>query len=206
MIRPLRDTPLPVSPEVQPVWELARMFPSQGCWDERDYLDLDVNWLIELVDGHLEFPPMPTDDHQGIVGFLYLLLIQGVRSRGGVVRLAPMRLRIRLDKMREPDLLVLLPQHQHYRGKKFWTGADLVVEVVSPDDPDRDLVTKRADYAELGVPEYWIVDPRDESLLVLTLDAGAYRETRHTRGEAAVSTLLPDLRVDVAAVFDAARV
>ena len=32
-------------------------------------------------------------------------------------------------------------------------------EVVSPDRPERDLVDKRIDYAEAGIPEYWVVDP-----------------------------------------------
>jgi hypothetical protein len=38
----------------------------------------------------------------------------------------------------------------------------------TPDNPDRDLIGKRADYAEGRIPEYWIVDPRDESITVLT--------------------------------------
>ena len=50
---------------------------------------------------------------------------------------------------------------EQYRNQdRFWLGADVVVEVVSPDDLGRDLVVKRADYAEAAIPEYWIVDPR----------------------------------------------
>ena len=51
-----------------------------------------------------------------------------------------------------------------------------MVEVVSPDDPGRDLVEKRADYAEAGIAEYWIADPRDQTIRVLTLQDGAYVE------------------------------
>ena len=36
------------------------------------------------------------------------------------------------------------------------------------------LVEKRADYAEAGIPEYWIVDPRDETVTVLALEGDAY--------------------------------
>jgi Uma2 family endonuclease len=46
---------------------------------------------------------------------------------------------------------------------------DLVVEVVSPDDPDRDYVTKKKEYAEAGIPEYWIVDPDVHLVEVYTL-------------------------------------
>ena len=59
---------------------------------------------------------------------------------------------------------------------RFWTGADLVVEVVSPDDPSRDFVQKRGDYAEAGIPEYWIVEPGTETITVLTLAGGTYVE------------------------------
>ena len=42
---------------------------------------------------------------------------------------------------------------EQYRNQdRFWLGADVVVGVVSPDDPGRDLVVKRADYAEAAIP------------------------------------------------------
>ena len=79
-----------------------------------------------------------------------------------------------------------------------------MVEVVSPDRPERDLVDKRMDYAEAGIPEYWIVDPRDETITVLELHADGYVEhgVYHRGGEAA-SPLLPGFGAVVAEVFDA---
>ena len=72
------------------------------------------------------------------------------------------------------------------------------------DDPDRDLVEKRFDYAEAGIPEYWIVDPRDETITVLVLEGDAYVEQgAYARGDMATSPLLDGFAADVAAVFDA---
>ena len=51
-----------------------------------------------------------------------------------------------------------------------------MAEVVSPDDPPRDPVVKRADYAEAAIPEYWIVDPRVETVTVLKLAGRDYTE------------------------------
>ena len=63
---------------------------------------------------------------------------------------------------------------------------------------------KRADYAEAAIPEYWIVDPRDETITVLALEGETYAEQGvHTRGGAAASVLLEGFRADVSAVFDA---
>ena len=73
------------------------------------------------------------------------------------------------NDFREPDLLLLRDRADTRCQDRYWLGADLVAEVISPDNPDPDLVEKRADYAEAGIPEYWVVDPRDETIRVLTL-------------------------------------
>ena len=79
-----------------------------------------------------------------------------------------------------------------------------MVEVVSPDRPERDVVDKRADCAEAGIPEYWVVDPRDETITVLELRAYGYVEHGVYRlGGEADSPLLPGFSAVVADVFDA---
>ena len=117
---------------------------------------------------------------------------------------AALRLQIREGKFREPDLMLLLDANDPRRENRFWRGADLVIEVVSEDDPERDTVVKRADYAEGRVPEYWIVNPTDETITVLSLAGSDYVEHGvFRRGEAATSALLPEFNVKVSAVFDA---
>ena len=139
------------------------VLPPQGAWSDEEYL-----WLtdrarrpIELADGHIELLPMPTYAHQVFLLFLYRALYDHVQEtpRRGVVVTSGLRMRVRPGKFREPDLLLLCDRFDPRRQDRFWLGADLVAEVVSPDDPPRDLVVKRADYAEAGIPEYWIVDP-----------------------------------------------
>ena len=78
------------------------------------------------------------------------------------------------------------------------------MEVVSPDNPDRDLIDKREDYAEAGIPEYWIVNPIAGTLTVLVLSDGEYREhgVFHP-GERTDSPSLPGFSVNVKEMFDA---
>ena len=115
-----------------------------------------------------------------------------------------MRLQIRPGKFREPDLLLLLSAADPRRQNRFWLGADIALEVVSEEKPERDLVDKRGDYAEGRVPEYWIVNPQTETITVLRLRGDAYEEAgTYRRGESAASTLLAGFSVAVAAVFDA---
>ena len=81
-------------------------------------------------------------------------------------------------------------------GEQFAEAAELVAEVVSPDDPGRDYVTKRNDYADAGVPEYWIIDRAAQSVLVLRLEDGRYVEHgRFGPGQTATSFRLPGFAV-----------
>lgn len=189
-------------PWTEPTWDVAMLFPAQGAWSEHEYLALDSNRLVEFSHGRLEVLPMPSDTHQSIVGFLYTVLLAFAHQIGGVVRFAPLRLRLWPGKMREPDLMVLRDTNDPRRQDAYWTGADLVVEVVSEDDPSRDLITKRLEFAQAGIPENWIVDPRNNTITVLRLVGDVY-ETHGAFGPADVATsaTLLGLAVPVDAVF-----
>ena len=185
---------------------LRDVLPPQGAWSDEEYLWLTdrCRRLIELTDGHVQELPMPTSMHQAILALLHVAFRAYVKPRGGVVLFSALRMRIREGKFREPDLLLLRDRSDPRCQDRYWLGADLVVEVVSPDDPDRDLVEKRADYAEARIPEYWIVDPRDETITVLALEGDGYVERgAYGRGSSAASSLLAGFTVDVAAAFDA---
>jgi Uma2 family endonuclease len=134
---------------------LEEILPRQGQWSEEEYLVLTDHRsrLVEFTDGFLEVLPMPTDKHQMLLKFLFLAFYRFFEARGGNVLFAPLRLRIRPGKLREPDLLLLLSATDPRRQDRFWLGADLALEIVKEDKPERDLVDKRSDYAEAGVPK-----------------------------------------------------
>jgi Uma2 family endonuclease len=190
----------------EPTWEMAGFYPVQGTWSEEKYLALQTNHLIEFVDGCLEFLPMPTLFHQAIVAFLFELLNEFVQAHvPGEVFFAPCRIRTISDKIREPDVLYIRP----HRVRDRFTppkGADLVIEVVSgdPEDRQRDLKEKRAEYAKARIPEYWIVDPEQHQITVLTLKGTRYSvHGKFGRGDQATSVLLSGFSVTVNGVFAA---
>ena len=142
-------------------------FRARGNWSEEDYLALNGNQLVEFSQGFLEVLPMPTTSHQLLVVYLYGLLWQYIIGRDlGTVLVAPLRVRLGRGKFREPDIVFMLKEHAGRIGEDFWTGTDLVMEVVNGEDEDRsrDLVTKRREYARAGIGEYWIVDPQEERI------------------------------------------
>jgi Uma2 family endonuclease len=180
--------------------------PVQGLWTEEQYLRI-TNYsrrLLEFTDGTLEVLPMPTDRHQVISQYLFLALLEYLRQIGGRVLYAPVRLQIRKGKYREPDLLALLDESDPRRQDAYWLGADLVMEIVSPDDRARDIVAKRSEYAQAKIPEYWIVNPEGETITVLQLAGDHYAEHGvFHRGDTATSTLLAKFAVAVSELFDA---
>jgi hypothetical protein len=96
---------------------------------------------------------------------------------------------------------LLLRTNDPRRQEAYWLGADLVVEIISVDNPERDTVEKVADYAEAHIPEYWIVNPLDETITVLVLAGDAYTTYGvFWRGEQAAShqRVPADVRYDKA--------
>lgn len=151
---------------------------------------------------------MPTTEHQTMVGYLYRIVLAFVKPRkAGRVLFAPLKVRLWEGKFSEPDVVFMLAENAHRIGSRFWDGADLVMEIVSEDDPDRDTQVKRDEYARARIEEYWIIDPRDESVTVLTLSpaGGAYDQAgRYSRGQKAASVLFEGLEIDVDELFDQA--
>lgn len=200
----LRDAPVRLVRERDGV--TINLAPLQGHWTAEQYLRLTdhTRHLVEFTDGRIEVLPMPTQQHQLILAFLYRTFFAFLHPLGGIVLFAALRVQIRPEKFREPDLLLLQHADDARAQNRYWLGADLVVEIVSADDPERDTVEKVADYAEAGIPEYWIVNPLDETVTVLVLQETAYVEHGvFRRGEQVTSELLEAFSVAVDEVFDA---
>lgn len=192
----------------EPTWDIALLFPRQGQWTEEEYLALDTNQLIELVDGCLEVLPVPTPYHQAIVRYLFKKLDSHVsEAEAGEVFFAPLPVRLWKGRLREPDLIFVRPARIRDRHKPP-EGADLAMEVVSQGEENRarDFESKREDYARAKITEYWIVDPEEKQITVLSLAGRKYRvHGVFELGDQAASLVLPKFAVAVAAVFAAGR-
>jgi Uma2 family endonuclease len=179
-------------------WEVARFYPRQGEWTKAEYLALPTNHLVELANGRLEVLPMPTHYHQLVLLFLYGVLDAFTKKHApGVVMVASLPVELWPGHFREPDVLYMKAENAH-RIQAYWQGADLVMEVVSPSNAEHDRDIKRREYAQAGIPEYWIVDVIQRHILVLTLDGKEYRvHGEFGPGTTATSVLLPGFSVAV---------
>ncbi len=86
----------------------------------------------------------------------------------------------------------------------------VIIEIVSPGEKSsknyqRDYQEKRAEYAARGIPEYWLIDPTRQVVLVLTLMGDAYQETSFTGNQPIGSPTFPSLSLTAEQVLRAGR-
>jgi Uma2 family endonuclease len=133
---------------------------------------------VEWVDGEIEFMGTVSREHSRLVLFL-AALIRHFLEVGNLGEVHSETFNMRLPSRpsgRNPDVLAVLADHVDRIKKNHVDGpADLVIEVVSPDDRSRDTVRKVVEYGAAGVPEYWIIDPeRKEAVFLVLGEDGHY--------------------------------
>lgn len=141
------------------------------------FRSLPEGTLAEVIENQIYMSPSPVYNHQEVLLSIASQLRTHAAKSGGRVAIAPFD--VYLDETSnavQPDIVVVLRDN---KGKLNTSGhfhgvPDLVVEVLSPNNRDHDLVRKKALYEKFGVKEYWIVDPEDKSTFVYQLNDKSY--------------------------------
>jgi len=121
----------------------------------------DEDTLAEWVDGEVITYSPASKRHQDVASFLYEVIRAYTRPRhlGEVVQ-APFQMKLDASRGREPDVLFVSTEHLDRLRDTYLDGpADLVIEITSPESLARDRGEKFYEYAQGGVPEYWLIDP-----------------------------------------------
>ncbi len=164
----------------------------------------------ELVDGRLIIMP-PESDLNNLIAlyllteFIKLIPLQLIRHKDTEIVVTGNRTRVRI-----PDLMILTEELLAAIGGKRATITSnmpspvLVVEVVSPGkaNEDRDYRYKRSEYAARGILEYWIVDPQNSKITILSLVDGFYEETIFKGDRQIYSTVVEQLSLTPEQIFD----
>lgn len=189
------------------VREMQEPFPRRTRWTEDEYLDISTNHLVEFTDGLVKVLPMPTPFHQAVSKRLLIALDEFVRvHKLGEVFHCPVPLWTGVTRYREPDLLFVSTAHlsKTWKRDRKLNQADLVVEILSEGVKNRrrDLIQKKTEYANAGIPEYWIVDPQESRVTVLKLRQSKYVTLGHFGLDDEIrSALLPNFRLPVRDLF-----
>jgi len=141
---------------------------------------LDVPFLRELHEGVLYQVPSPVFRHQMAVSSL-AALFWAILPEGLVGLVAPFDYQPDEHTAYEPDYSVW--DEAVVERRPLDVAPVLVIEVLSPSNPEHDLVRKFGGYARFGVPRYWMLNPEGETLVAYRLVDGAYIEEGRAVGE-----------------------
>jgi Uma2 family endonuclease len=177
-----------------------------------DQMELEERY--ELIDGELvELPPESelngwiADNLQFLLGISKVVPRRLIKTHSCELQVPVLRPKDAAN--RYPDLVILRPEHLELTQRRLTVTLDmppprLIAEVVSPgkSNHDRDYIHKRAQYAAIGVPEYWLIDPAAQTVMVLSLEGNVYRQVGvFASEEAIVSAEFSDLSLTVAQVL-----
>lgn len=118
--------------------------------EEFEQLEKQDGWNYELIDHTVMMSPSPSREHQEISSNLHFALrsqLNGTECRS----LYEMDIQFN-DDIFKPDMMVFCTKNDQL--------PELIFEILSPSTRQRDLRTKVVKYEEMGVKEYWIIDPK----------------------------------------------
>jgi len=174
----------------------------------------DLEGRFQLIDGELIELPPESEPNNWIANYLFLLLSTTGFVNPRLIKPHACELQVPILQPKDPanrfpDLVILREEHLELTQRRLTVTLEmppprLIAEVVSPGrtNRDRDYINKRAQYAAIGVPEYWLIDPNSQTVMVLTLQGDDYSEVGTFRGsDSIVSPTIPELRLTAKQVF-----
>lgn len=177
-----------------------------------DYLTWKFQERIELIKGKIfEMSPAPSRIHQRISGNLHLKLGNLLQNKTCGLYAAPFDVRLinfkkstndnQVTTVVQPDICIICDREK--LDDKGCIGApDLIIEILSPGNTEREMGIKFDLYEENQVKEYWIIEPTDKTIFIYTLQNDKYIGLKpQTHLDVVKSPLFPNLDFPVSDVF-----
>ena len=141
----------------------------QGEYTLEDYLALPDEQRVELIDGVFYVMFSPSIPHQLISGELYRIISNHIREKGGncIPFIAPADVQLDCDNRTivQPDVFIVCDRSKIHHARCY--GApDMIIEVLSPSTKKKDMFIKLNKYQNAGVREYWMIDLKNERIIV----------------------------------------
>ena len=162
----------------------------------------------ELIDGVHYVTPSPRLRHQDLVGRLFLEIALCLREHPAAGRVfgSPVDVVMSFHDIVVPDLVFIAGDQTGIMTEANIQGAPaLVVEVLSKRTRKRDVQIKRRLFEQVGVREYWLVDPELDTVQVLRLSPEGrlvrVEELTAEDGGTLSTPLLPGCGIDVRTLF-----
>jgi Uma2 family endonuclease len=177
-----------------------------------DYLKWPESTRCELINGAVyNMVPAPSVKHQRIVGELFRQISNYLLDKECEIFVAPFDVRLpkgvekddEINTVVQPDLTVICDKDK-LDDKGYKGSPDLIIEVVSQNTLKKDISVKFSLYEQVGVKEYWIVYPKDKTVMVFKLgEDSMYGEPDLYRDNDSMKPgIFVDLQIDLVRVFN----
>lgn len=133
-----------------------------------EFYTLDIAEPCELINGKIiNMSPSPNIRHQRLSGRLSTYIRNYISNNNGKCEVfeAPTDVKLNDDTIVVPDLFVACDP-DNFDEQKYNGAPDWIIEIVSPNNSERDYKDKLLLYKTNGVKEYWIIDPTNERVIV----------------------------------------
>jgi Uma2 family endonuclease len=171
-----------------------------GPYRVEDYDGLPDEPRCELLYGRLYLMSGPTPLHQVVAQMVWRYLDDIALAAGATAFMAPLDVELADHSVVQPDVIYLSAGRREIARHRIVGPPDLLVEVLSPSSMGRDWRVKLMLYAESGIREYWIVDPKTRLIEFLVNEGGRFM-TAMPAGAQYRSQGLPEINLDVAELW-----
>jgi Uma2 family endonuclease len=179
---------------------------SQMTYEEFLKLREETDRRVEYVDGIVYLSPSPSTTHQRISMKLSAFLYDLLEGKECEVFAAPYDIELTNDKTEEkkvvvPDLSIICDK-EGLTETKYVGVPEIIIEILSPSNQSHDLIFKTNLYQQMGVKEYWIVNPILENVMVYSLgEDGTYRLIENEKEGSVTSRVIESFKVSVEKLF-----
>lgn len=163
---------------------------------------------MEYINGEIYLLLSPSIGHQEILGRLYLIFTDYFKGKKYRVFFAPFDVHFRKKDINEPDvmqpdILVACDLEGNITEKGRYMGTPtLVIEILSESTQNKDMIDKLNTYRLSGVKEYWIIDQKQENILLYNfVDHEIDRYKIYEKGDVAQSIVFNGLSTDIESLF-----
>lgn len=165
---------------------------------------------MEYINGEIYILSSPSIGHQQIVGRLHIIFNEYFKGKECKVFLAPFDVHFvkkgfDVPDVMQPDLLVVCDMELEgsvTKKSRYMGTPTLVIEILSDSTRSKDMIDKLNTYMLSGVKEYWIIDSRQDSIMIYTFEDAQIDELNvFKKGESANSRIFKGLSADVGDLF-----
>lgn len=165
------------------------------------YENLPENIRAEVFEGQIYYMASPSQVHQSILLELSSALNAYVKRKRGKCKvfIAPFDVKLSTNPLIivQPDIMIICDKDK-LDGNRCNGAPDFIIEIISPGNPSDDYIRKLYYYQNYGVREYWIVDPRSQTILAYFFEQGSFDVQHFTFQDKIKVNIYDDLWVDFA--------